>query len=153
VAEMSTSDSAILVLGYGNTGRRDDGLGPRFAGSIEDLHVEGVTVEIKNQLTVEDASLVASHDAALFVDATFDGPEPFLFERIRPDFTLGIRTHHIEPAGVLALASGLFGAQTEGYVLGIRGYDFERFGEGLSQKAQVNLEAALEFSRTRLSHV
>jgi hydrogenase maturation protease len=150
---MTAGNGAVLVLGYGNAGRRDDGLGPRFAGTIEDMHLEGVSTEMKNQLTVEDASLVASHDMVLFVDATFDGPEPFLFERIKPDFTLGFRTHRIEPAGVLALASGLFGAETEGYVLGIRGYEFERFEEGLSQKAQKNLEAALEFSRMRLSHV
>jgi hydrogenase maturation protease len=150
---MTVGDGAVLVLGYGNTGRRDDGLGPQFAGTIEDMHLEGVSAEMKNQLSVEDASLVALHDAVLFVDATVDGPEPFLFERIQPDFTLGFRTHHIEPAAVLALASGLFGAKTEGYVLGIRGYEFERFEEGLSQKAQKNLEAALEFSRMRLSHV
>jgi hydrogenase maturation protease len=141
---MSGSDSAVVVLGYGNSDRRDDGLGPRFAGTIEDLHIEGVTAEIKSQITVEHASLIALHDAVIFVDATFDGPEPFRFERIRPDFTLAFRSHRIEPAAVLALARGLFGAQTEGYVLGIRGYAFRHLGEGLSAKARKNLEAALE---------
>ena len=33
--EMNVSHNAIIVLGYGNTARGDDGLGPRFAGTIE----------------------------------------------------------------------------------------------------------------------
>ena len=142
---MNESDICILVLGYGNAARRDDGLGPRFTDTIEDLQIAGVTAEIKSQLTVEDAGRIALHDAVIFVDATFDGPEPFRFERLRPDNSLGLRTHRIEPAAVLALARGIFGAQTEGYVLDIRGYAFRHFGEGLSAKARKNLEAALEF--------
>jgi len=141
---MNESDRCILVLGYGNTGRRDDGLGPRFADTIEHLQIAGVTAEIRSQLTVEDSSRIALHDAVIFVDATIDGPEPFRFERLQPDFTLGFRTHRIEPAALLALVRGVYGAQTEGYVLGIRGYAFRHFEEGLSAKARENMEAALE---------
>lgn len=142
---MNEIDNTIVVLGYGNTSRRDDGLGPRFADAIENLHIAGVSTEKKSQLTVDDARRISLHEAVIFVDATFDGPEPFRFERIQPDFTLGFRLHRIEPAAVLALARGIFGAKTEGYVLGIRGYVFQRFGEKLSVKAGKNLEAALAF--------
>jgi len=39
----------------------------------------------------------------------------------------------------------LFHAETEGYILGIRGYDFNEFGEHLSRKAEENLCQAVDF--------
>ena len=39
----------------------------------------------------------------------------------------------------------LFGAEPEGYALGIRGYEFDAFGETLSAGARENLTAALRF--------
>jgi hydrogenase maturation protease len=142
---MRKKDNRILVLGYGNPSRSDDDLGPAFARAVERMKIEGLTVETNYQLTVEDAKSIACHDVVIFVDATVGGPEPFGFGGIRPDFTLNFHSHRIEPAALLAMAYGIFGAQTEGYVLGIRGYDFPRFGESLSPGARDNLEAALEF--------
>ena len=46
---------------------------------------------------------------------------------------------------MLALARRCFDARTAGYVLAIRGYAFDDFGEGLSPRAQANLLAAVEF--------
>ena len=45
----------------------------------------------------------------------------------------------------MALARKLFNAGTKGYILGIRGYEFNEFREALSQGAQANLAAAVEF--------
>jgi hypothetical protein len=55
-------------------------------------------------------------------------------------------THLIEPGSVLGLAAELFDTHTPGYCLGIRGYEFDAFGEELSPKAKENLNAALQFS-------
>jgi hydrogenase maturation protease len=138
-------DASIIVLGYGNPGRVDDGLGPAFGQAIEDMGIDGVSVEAGYQLTVEDAKTIASYDVVIFVDATMDGPEPFRFERVRPDFAMGFSSHRIMPPAVLALACGIFGAKTKGYLLGIRGCEFRRFGEELTARAVENLRAALEF--------
>lgn len=135
----------VLVIGYGNPGRLDDGLGPAFAAQLEQAGLASVTVETDYQLAVEDARAVADHDVAVFVDASLAGPEPFLFERIDPKPDAHFSSHIVEPGGVLALAEKLFGAGTEAYVLGIRGYEFDAFGETLSERAQANLAAALEF--------
>ena len=35
-------DSYLLVIGYGNTLRRDDGVGPRVAEAVEGLRLAGV---------------------------------------------------------------------------------------------------------------
>jgi hypothetical protein len=66
---MSKREGLILVIGYGNPGRHDDGLGPAFAELVEKLDLDHVTVEAGYQLTVEDAAIISEHDVVVFVDA------------------------------------------------------------------------------------
>jgi hydrogenase maturation protease len=143
--DMTQHAAKILVLAYGNPGRRDDGLGPALAAALEEMSLPGVTVESDYQLTVEDAAAVAAHDVVVFADADAIGPEPFSFARIEASDASTFSTHSISPGGVLALAQDLFGARTEGYLLGVRGYEFNEFGESLSPAARENLARALEF--------
>lgn len=135
----------ILLIGYGNPARGDDGLGPAVAQTAEAWKLPHVTVDSAYQLTVEDAVSVAQHDAVVFVDASVTGAEPFRFDRVQPGPDGGFSTHHVEPAAVMTLAASLFHASTEGYVLGIRGYQFEMFCEALSDGALLNFEAAIAF--------
>ena len=58
---MNTEAADILLIGFGNPGRLDDGLGPALADAIEKLALPGVTVESNYQLTVEDAAEIAKH--------------------------------------------------------------------------------------------
>jgi hydrogenase maturation protease len=140
----------VLVLGYGNPGRLDDGLGPALAAALESDNLPGVTVDSDYQLTVEDADNVARHDVVIFADAAVGGAEPFYFRRVLPQAELAFTSHSLEPAGVLALADRLFNATPQGFALGIRGYRFSEFGEELSPRARANLSAALEFLRRAL---
>lgn len=135
----------ILVIGYGNPGRLDDGLGPAFAAALEGLDLSGVTVDSNYQLSVEDAAEVAAHDLVIFADAHVSCPPPFCFEEIEPRPALSFSSHSVEPPALLALARDLFGARTRGFALGIRGYEFNEFGEALSDEARKNLEEALAF--------
>ncbi len=135
----------VLLIGYGNPGRLDDGLGPALAAALEECGIEGFTLDSNYQLSVEDAAEVAAHDAVIFADAALVGPEPFYFSPIEPVPALSFSSHSVEPAALMALAQELFGAHARGYALGIRGYDFNEFGEKLSPKARKNLDAALEF--------
>ncbi|OVE75688.1 hypothetical protein BVX98_07155 [bacterium F11] len=98
-------------------------------------------------LTVEDASTVSEYDVVIFADASVDGAEPFFFKKIKigSESPLGFSSHHIEPEGVMAMAKDLFAAQTQSYVMGIRGYEFDEFGERLSDRAQNNLLEAIDF--------
>jgi len=51
---------------------------------------------------------------------------------------------------LIAMAEDLFGGTPEAWVLGIRGYDFDEFGEGLSGAARVNLDAAISAVRAMI---
>ena len=54
-------EKRILVLGYGNPGRQDDGLGPAVAAGIDSLGWPGVSTLDAYQLNIEDAIDVAAH--------------------------------------------------------------------------------------------
>jgi hydrogenase maturation protease len=136
---------SVLLIGYGNPGRCDDGLGPALAEAVEGLHLPGVTVEADYQLTVEDAAAAAAHCYVVFADASVTGGEPFFFRAVHPVGRPSFSTHGVEPEAVLALARDLFQGDTRGYALGIRGYRFHEFGETLSDEARENLAAALRF--------
>ena len=139
-----------LLIGYGNPGRLDDALGPLIAEAIEHTEIEDVTVDSNYQLTVEDADAVARHDIVIFADAAVNGSEPFFFKEIKPKAAHGFSSHVIEPEVVLWMAHSLFKAKTRGYALGIRGYEFNKFGERLSSKAKDNLIDAVEFIKKAL---
>jgi len=140
----------VLVIGYGNPGRLDDGLGPALVEALELRRVPGVTTDADYQLSVEHAALIAQHGVVVFADAAVDGPEPFDFHPVVEKPGLSFTSHSLRPGELMALARELFGADAKGHLLAIRGYEFDRFGEGLSGRAQTNLDSAVEFLAERL---
>ncbi len=144
---------STLVLGWGNPGRRDDGLGPALVAELADEAPPGVTLASDYQLQVEDAAEVARHERVIFVDADRSaGVEPFWIRRLVPaPGGPGYTTHELAPDQVLSLSRNLFGRQPEAWLLGIRGRDFDEFGEELSTLARANLACAAAFVRELLA--
>jgi hydrogenase maturation protease len=149
---MNGETANLLLYGYGNPGRGDDGLGPALAAAIEELSVPDVSVDSNYQLTVEDAAEMGQYAAVVFADAATEGPSPFWFSRIDASGTgrLGWTSHSITPVQVVALARDLFGSKVAAYALGIRGYAFGELDEGLSAQASDNLAQAVAFARKAL---
>ncbi len=143
-------ENRVLVIGYGNPGRLDDGLGPALAEALQGLSLPGVTTVADYQLTVEDAESASRHAFVIFADAAVRGPEPFALRQVKPATESSFSSHSVEPGAVLTLARQLFGGNPEAYTLAIRGYTFDGFGEGLSPAAQRNLAAALVFMQDAL---
>jgi len=135
----------ILVIGYGNPGRLDDGLGPRLAAEVERLGIPGVEVDSDYQLNVEHALEASRHDIVIFADADSRGEEAFSFREIRPACDSSFTTHDVAPEQVLGLAHSLFGGRARGFVLGIRGYELNELGERLTPEAGQTLASALAF--------
>lgn len=135
----------VLFHGFGNPGRRDDGLGPACAAAVERWALPGVAVDADYQLTVDDSAALRDVDVVVFADAAVRGPEPFEFRAIEPRPGVPFGSHGIEPPALLALTRELFGRAPEAWLLAIRGYEFDGFDETLSGRAAANLAAALEF--------
>ena len=132
------------MLGIGNPGRRDDGLGAAAAERLKERRLRGVTCDANYQLNVEDALACAGHDVVVFVDAARGLRRPFTFTEVTPDAAVPAMSHALGPAAVLAVAAELYGRTPEARLLAVRGHSFA-VGEGLTAKAEADLDRALDF--------
>ena len=142
----------VLVLGYGNPGRQDDGLGPAAAAEIEKLDWPGVTAYDNYQLVIEDAMEIAEHDVVWFVDAARSGAEPYEVRPLSAALDIAFTSHLVKAEALLAIADQYYGKSPEAYLVGIRGYEFE-FLEGLTDRASGNLAEAMALIRRRIRNL
>jgi len=134
----------VLVLGIGNPGRRDDGLGAAAVDRLKKRRLRGVTCDANYQINIEDALACAEHDVVVFVDAARGLRKPFTFQEVVPAAAAPAMSHTLGPASVLAVAAGLYGKRPEARILAIRGHSFS-IGEGLTRRAEGNLTLAMAF--------
>lgn len=142
----------ILLLGYGNPGRQDDGLGPAAAGALGRMGWRNLTIMDNYQLNIEDALDVAAHDIVWFVDAAKTGHEPFSVQDVRPSTTMEFSSHVLRPAALLCIAQGFCKRVPPAFLLAIRGYEFE-FVETLTPGGRGNLRAALSMLTSSIGRV
>jgi len=136
---------AALLIGFGNQGRGDDGLGPVFAERIERAAPEGLEIDIDYQLTVDHALAVSRADLVIFADAEIGAEGSFSFAPVTASGAAGMGSHELSPQAVLTLAKTLYGCEPSAFVLGIAGWDYGEVKEGLSAEAQVHLDEAEAF--------
>ncbi len=153
---MSELRKRVLVYGYGNPGREDDGLGNEMASMIQkwiDEHKLGCMATDSNyQLNIEDAEKVSEWDIVVFVDASKeDELHEFSFKKVVPsDAKVEFTMHAVSPSYVQHLSEELFNKAPETYVLAIKGYEWD-FKEGLSANATLNLEQAYQYLTRKLA--
>ena len=135
----------ILVIGYGNPGRGDDGLGPALAAQMQSLALPHLAVEIDYQLTVDHAELISRHAMVVFADAEIGLEAPFSFSRVDGNAPKALGSHQVSPEAAVALANLLFGYAPPAWTMGISGFDFGEIKEGLSPEATANLAMASKF--------
>jgi hydrogenase maturation protease len=142
---------STLVIGIGNYGRQDDGLGWYFLDAISSYHPEHLHLEYRYQLQIEDAELISGYDRVIFVDSTVETTERgFYLRSCRPSFHKDFTSHHLHPETVMYLCKNLFKKQPKAYILGIKGYKWT-LKTGLSKKAQINLDNTLKFLEENIS--
>ncbi len=140
----------ILIYGYGNPGRQDDGLGARFTELFEiwakNENIEQVSVDCNYQLNIEDAAVISEFDTVIFVDASVvEDVESFRLEEVTPDnATIEFTMHAVSVGYVVDLCKKIYGKTPESYILHIRGYEFD-FIEELTQQAAENMLEAFTF--------
>ncbi|MDU9048848.1 MAG: hydrogenase maturation protease [Candidatus Electrothrix sp. Rat3] len=138
------SPPSVLVYGFGNPGREDDGAGVALAERIRAAALPGVTTDSNYQLNVEDALLLSEHDLVIFADATRNPVDGFRFSRLEPDPSVSFTTHAMSPGSVLALCTQLYGKTPPAYMLEIAGVSFE-LREGMTAEGEKNALAAGRF--------
>lgn len=133
----------MLVIGYGNVLRHDDGVGPRVADAVEALHLPGVRTLVCQQLSPEYAEAVAQAQMVIFVDAAVDAPTEVQLRKLEAGESTQLMAHAADPRTMLALARDVFGHAPEAWWLTIPAVKLG-FGEDLSPEAQRGLERAVE---------
>jgi hydrogenase maturation protease len=145
-----------LVIGYGNTLRRDDGVGVRVAELLAvDPRMEGADILAVHQLTPELAIDVGEATLVVFVDAD-PSVEPGAVE-VRP-LALGVETteepgassHRVGILELLGLAQQLTGGAPDAVAVAVGVADLE-LGEGLTPAVEAALPDIAERVRRLLA--
>jgi hydrogenase maturation protease len=137
----------ILVIGYGNPLRGDDGVGNLLAQHLVERNRD-CEVEILpcHQLTPELAEPVSRACVVVFIDAQ-EGRETgdLSVRTVQPlsGPVEGAFTHNVTPETLLGAARTLYGASPEGVVITIEGHSFD-YGETVSPAMQAALPGLLE---------
>jgi hydrogenase maturation protease len=138
----------ILIYGYGNPGRQDDGAGVILAEQIESwVHEQGissVSTDSNYQLNLEDAAAISEYDIVIFADASQAEINDFLFERLEPSASVEFTMHAVAPSFILHLCKQVFDRSPETYILHIKGYGWE-FMKEMTEKAKANTNDAIQF--------
>ncbi len=143
----------VLVFGYGNPGRRDDGLGCRLVQILEEKFpdTEDLHFDCNYQLNIEEGELISGYKTVFFADASV-APEAqdILIEKVEPSAVNSFSTHSVSPSYILHLSQNLFQSNPDVYLLHIKGYEWN-FEEGLTSEAEKNLRKAAELMESLLS--
>lgn len=130
-ADRKRPGGRLLIIGYGNPLRSDDGAGWQIADQIAKLGGDSVKVFVVHQLTPELAEPISDVDFVVFIDASYEGqPGSWTCETIRPE-TNGPKTfsHHCTPVDLLNYTSAVFNAKPRALLISVAGGSFGYGGE------------------------
>jgi len=136
----------VLIVGYGNVLRTDDGLGRRAAELLEkDPRLDGAMIVGCHQLTPELALDVGGADLVVLVDASH-GPAAGTFTVDRVEATGNRQTaisHQLSPAGLVDLACELYGRAPDVFLVSVGVESFD-FGDRLTAVAERALPGVMD---------
>ena len=133
----------LLIIGYGNTLRSDDGVGPRLVEAVGALRLPQVRTLICQQLSPEHSGLVALAGAVIFVDATVDAPHTVQLRELKPGPDAQLFAHAVDPRTLLAFARDVFDHAPRAWWLTSPAVSLE-FGENLSPTTEAGYHEVLE---------
>jgi hydrogenase maturation protease len=147
----------ILVFGYGNPDRQDDGVAWHVLVALakrlgwyapatfeEEFPPAQGTPDLKYdlQLTPELAEVIAGYQRVCFIDAhTGNIPEEISVVEVKGEYQRSPFTHHMTPATCLAMAQTLYGGSPQALLVSVRGYEFG-FVQSLSARTQALVDQA-----------
>jgi hydrogenase maturation protease len=145
----------ILVYGYGNPGRQDDGLGIALVDELEmwaaHKGLDNIEFDSNYQLNIEDAEAISGKDLVIFADASEEDIENFCLSEVNGTGKMSFTTHAASPGYIVKLCQELFQKVPRVLLLHIKGYEWD-FQEGISSRAEENLEQALSYMKVVLEY-
>lgn len=147
----------ILVVGYGNALRGDDGVGVEVVRRLDSQHLAWIRTEACHQLMPEMVGWVAGADVVVFVDAsvgrgTSRVPGEMGGVTVRAMYpgiagtSASWTAHRCSPDGLLDLACAVFGCHPKGWLIEVPAGQF-KWGATLSESAEAGAESAVQVIR------
>ncbi len=122
----------IMVIGYGNVSRNDDGVGWYVIEQLQAHDLRDVELLTAHQLEVDLAETIHEYDAVVFVDAAVpESPHAVTRATVTGEWQSHAVAHFLTPADLLGLCQTLYTARPKAFLFSIRGHDFN-FGTALS---------------------
>ncbi len=142
----------VLMVGYGNPLRGDDGLGWAAAEYLAaQPWTEGIEILVEHQLNPELAEIVSQADLAIFIDACWgEQPGQIVVKCVMPNECLPVQsfTHHVDVATLLTYARDLYGHSPEAIMVTVTAQDF-----GFQQQLSAPVAAALPVLWERIESI
>lgn len=133
----------VLVIGFGNVLRGDDGVGPVVADTVARWNLAGVLAQSLHQLVPELAEPISNSRNVIFVDADLTcASDSVTTISIDPGSTTTPIGHVSDPGQLLALARDLFGLCPRAYLIRIPVAKIN-LSESLSPLAEAGVNEAL----------
>lgn len=140
-----------IIIGIGNSGRQDDGLGWLFLDFLREKKFVHLDLEYRYQLQIEDAELISNYQTVIFVDAVKNElKEGFYLKGCKPSSKYGFSTHELAPETILYLTENLYNHRPKAFIFGILG-DQWNLETGLSEIAKLNFIKAKEYFEKSMS--
>ncbi|BAZ06351.1 hydrogenase maturation protease [Calothrix sp. NIES-3974] len=145
----------VLVIGYGNDLRSDDGIGQRVANEFkQNSRFRNLTSLAVHQLTPELTQKIVKADLVIFVDACFNWQtsdksriqltlNPDVRVRIlEPDNNTPLGGHTANPQSLLTLTQVIYGYCPPALLVTVPGENFQ-LGEQLSLTGEIGVAIAI----------
>lgn len=143
----------ILIIGYGNPLRQDDGVGRRAVLDLQDTLAGKADCIAVHQLTQDLAETISRRRNVVFVDAAVKPQAGVITrEKIRPatERSAGF-VHTLNPTDLISLTSVLYGKDVDAVLYTLSGESFE-IGEdwsaSVSQAYPQFLREILDYTNT-----
>lgn len=134
----------ILLIGYGNTTRMDDGVGWYIADKIQERFEDEIEVFQADQLSVEMIEDIKDRELLILVDAHISNEDDWIRSgEVEPDSSPGMISHIIKPPNLLAFCESIYHKYPKTYLYSVKGVVFD-FGEELSEQTRKNAEKVIQ---------
>ncbi len=138
----------VLVIGYGNPGRGDDGAGPELVARLEALRDAGELPDVFDtavdyQLQIELASDMHDRRLVIFVDAAANQQAAVETRPLRANRDRSYSSHELSPEALLDVQRRAFGSSpSRCELIAISGSRFD-LGATLSEATRRGIDLAL----------
>ncbi len=141
--------ASILIIGYGNRLRSDDGLGVLAAEELSrESPVAGTEVVVCQQLTPEFAESISRVETVLFIDANRVGqPGEIRYTQVNHGPSDFLFAHQLTPQTLLSLCCELYGVCPRAFEISLCGECFD-LGNKLSSRAAAALPSLIALAKS-----